>query len=177
MTHVEPLTSACIALSLPLAKSIDPGLTLKSWQTFCEQMMGRAERGMDCVRDDNGYILGLMAYRAEPEPRVGRILAVDPLIAADLYGRDSVFEALLEHMEYIALEFQCAATRLFLPEQGCKQHVSALEKFASRGFTLQTICASKPISAQAASLLASVGSDNRKTVPSGPVLSSDKSPP
>ncbi|MEQ8440740.1 MAG: hypothetical protein RIM33_08980 [Alphaproteobacteria bacterium] len=175
--RVGPIPLDRIALSLPLARSIDTRMTLERWQDFCEQVIGKPGRGMECVWDENDCIMGLMAYHVQPEPRCGRILIIDPFLAADLCGRDCALKALMARVEEIATTHDCAAARLFITGRAGREQISAVEKSTQHGFTVLTLCATKPLSDQAASLLGSTGSDRQNTVPSGPVLTSDRSPP
>lgn len=148
--HVVPMEARQIAQSLPLAQSIRSDLTLCEWRDFCESMLSCPDdrAGMECVVDDNGYLLGIMAYRCEPNLHHKKVLTVDPFVAVDLYGRDEAERRLLARAEEIAEMRGCAAVHIAV-DRTDRAIQPGLAGFSPQGYRVDGIrfCKTVPLSA------------------------------
>lgn len=109
---VRPMAPGQIAQALPLARSARADLTLCEWRAYCKAVLDGAGTGIDCVVDENGYLLGLMVFRRQADLRHGAVLSVAPFIAVDLCGRDTVACRLLARAEDRAAALDCAAVHI-----------------------------------------------------------------
>lgn len=103
-----------IDMALPLVHGLRGDLTLEEWRAFCRPILSgaRDDVGMECVLDEKGYLMGLAGYDARPDLRHGRVLQVDPFIAADLYGRSLAAQMLLARLDRLAVRHGCAAVHV-----------------------------------------------------------------
>lgn len=149
---VAPLTPALIRQSLPLAQAVRAGLSVEEWTAFCQRTLDRADdgTGMDCVKDEQGYLLGLMVYSVHPDLTHGRVLNVDPFIAMDLYGRDQAAKAMLARIEALAGLLTCDAVHIALDgvetqfPRRCGPHFS---RFLEHGYHADGLRMCKPFKA------------------------------
>jgi hypothetical protein len=150
--RVEPMTPDLVRQSLPLAQAVRSGLSVEEWTAFCTRTLDRAdgETGMDCVKDEQGYLLGLMVYAVRPDLTHGRVLNVDPFIAMDLYGRDLAAKSLLVRIEELVRLLACDAVHIALDgvetqfPRRCGPHFS---RFLEHGYHADGLRLCKPFKA------------------------------
>lgn len=133
------MTDVRVPQSLPLAQGLRSDLTLRAWTLFCSSMLECQDgtKGMDCVADENDYLLGLAGYEVRPDLRHGQVLSVDPFIAIDLYGRDQAAQQLLIRMDHLAEEHDCTAVHIAfdgVDGRFPRQCGSTFTKFMERGY-------------------------------------------
>lgn len=155
--RVLPMTDARVPQSLPLAQGLRSDLTLDDWERFCTLMLTKDDdtrqdsfKGMDCVVDENDYLLGLAGYEVRPDLRHGRVLSVDPFIAIDLYGRDQAAQQLLIRMDRLAEEQDCTAVHIAfdgVDGRFPRQCGSTFSKFMERGYRADCLRLCKEVEA------------------------------
>jgi hypothetical protein len=98
------------AVVFPLVHAAIPEITLDAWRGFLRaQGEGAGALGL---RNEAGYICGLLLFRAEHDLRHGRLLAINLFIALDLVNEEEAASALLHAAEAKARELGCAATHI-----------------------------------------------------------------
>ena len=78
--------------------------------------------GILAARSTGGTIHGVATYEIARKALLGRVLAVDTLIAFELSRRAPVRHALCDALELIASAFDCRSIVLPLPSRGHVQH-------------------------------------------------------
>src|SRR5581483_1568140 len=120
MTRVfttQSLTAADIAPAFPLVQAAFPGLEFDEWRMFTARLVGEAEgarSGAMGLRNEAGYLCGLLIYRAEPHLRHGTVLSIDLFTALDVTGEAAATNALLTAAEAKASELGCSATHILI---------------------------------------------------------------
>ena len=111
---VVPMTPDMVDKALPLVRAVRSDLSLEDWRAFCAPFLSDPTgfRGLECVADENDYLMGLAGYEARTDLRHGRVLAVDPFVAADLYGRNLAAQILLARLDKIAARIGCGAVHV-----------------------------------------------------------------
>ena len=78
--------------------------------------------GILAARAPDGKIYGVATYEVARKALLGRVLAVDTLIAFELSRRAPVRHALCDAIELLASAFDCRSIVLPLPSKGHVQH-------------------------------------------------------
>ncbi len=115
--HVGPLSGEQVPLAFPLIQATWPGADLASWLSFVEffnDHLATMGSGVLALRDQGGYICGVLVYRRDRDLRAGPILAVELLTAVDLVDSPRTVQALLDAAETRALELGCAGVQIRL---------------------------------------------------------------
>lgn len=112
--RVSPLAADWVDQALPLMRGLRSDLSLREWRAYCAPFLDGTDSacGLECVIDEKDYLIGLAGYRARPDIRHGRVLAVDPFVAADLYGRNLAARMLLARLDALADRNQCDAIHI-----------------------------------------------------------------
>ena len=111
------LTPAEIAPAFPLVHATFPELDFTAWRTFAAHLLGdtaSARIGAMGLRNEAGYLCGVLAYRAERNLRHGKVLSVDLFTALDVTGEAAATKALLTAAEAKAAELGCSATHILI---------------------------------------------------------------
>lgn len=111
------LAPADIAPAFPLEQAAFPGLEFGEWRMFAARLFGEAEgarSGAVGLRNEAGYLCGLLIYRAERHLRHGKVLSVDLFTALDVTGEAAAANALLTAAEAKASELGCDATHILI---------------------------------------------------------------
>lgn len=111
----KPLSLNKINQAYALVRTARPAVTADVWRDVATDFLSAsaaesaAPRGVITVQNDQGYILGLFCYAACDHLRHGRALAVENLMALDLFDSVGAMGALLRAMEDLARRLGCAA--------------------------------------------------------------------
>jgi hypothetical protein len=111
------LAPADIAPAFPLVQAAFPGLEFGEWRMFAARLLGEAQgvrSGAVGLRNEAGYLCGLLIYRAERHLRHGKVLSVDLFTALDVTGEAAAANALLTAAEAKASELGCDATHILI---------------------------------------------------------------
>ncbi len=109
------LTPDQIAVVFPLVHAAVPEINLDTWRGFVRSLgegTTSSPSGVLGVRNEAGYICGLLIFRAEQDLRHGKVLAINLFIALDLVNEEEAASALLQAAEAKAGELKCAATHV-----------------------------------------------------------------
>lgn len=116
---IRPLAPDRIFLAYPLVRSALPEVDLEDWTAFAEHVLAGGARGAESgiltVENESGVIIGLVAYQCRHDLELGRVLAVDRLIAFELIDRRGVAELIVEALEAEAERLGCRAIQTRLP--------------------------------------------------------------
>lgn len=111
------LTPEQIPVVFPLVHAAAPEIDLSTWRRFVRSLgegtLSSPSGGLG-LRNEAGYICGLLVFRADLDLRHGRVLAVSLFIALDLVNEEEAASALLQAAEAKARELRCAATHIRL---------------------------------------------------------------
>jgi hypothetical protein len=121
-----------------------PGVDLAAWRTFARPLVDSPaphSSGAIGVRNEGGYLCGLLVYRTERDLRLGTVLTVDLFTALDVINEDAATRALLEAAEEKARELHCAGTHIRIDAS----QVSLARRFAEAGHRAQAKLFCKPI--------------------------------
>jgi hypothetical protein len=112
---VEPLAKHQIAATFPLIREALPKLDVAGWTRLARRLTDprRAhERGILVARrNQRQHACGLFYYRKELDLQHGEILMADHFVAVDLLDPRPVVAALIEALEKLAYNLECAAIR------------------------------------------------------------------
>jgi hypothetical protein len=111
------LTSADIAPAFPLVQAAFPELDFAAWRVFVARLLGEGEgarAGAVGLRNEAGYLCGLLIYRAERHLRHGEVLRIDVFTALDVTGEAAAVNALLIAAEAKASELGCSTTHILI---------------------------------------------------------------
>ena len=138
------LTSNEIGPAFTLISVASPEIDLAAWKNYVRPMIdGPAPQLASAItlRNEGGYLCGLLTYRSERDLRFGTVLAVDVFCAVDVINEDAATRALLEAAEEKARELRCAAVYVRLD-----QSQSSLARcFTAAGHRPQAQLFCKPI--------------------------------
>jgi hypothetical protein len=105
------------AVVYPLVHAAVPGIDLEAWRKFVRAFGGpdpSLPAGALGLRNEAGYICGLVLFRCDHDLRHGKVLAVNLFIALDLVNEEEAASALLQAAEAKAREFACTAIHIRL---------------------------------------------------------------
>jgi hypothetical protein len=112
-----PLTAQDIGLAYPLICAALPDIDLAAWRSFARgiaDLPSPFPAGGVCLRNEAGYLCGVLTYRIDRDLRHGTALTIDVFAALDVTGEEAAFHALLHAAEEKAHELRCAAVRIHL---------------------------------------------------------------
>ncbi|MGF1609973.1 MAG: GNAT family N-acetyltransferase [Kiloniellales bacterium] len=114
------LTKDRMAQAYPVIQMAVPELTFEAWRRFAGPLIAEDESraGIVTVDNEQGYIVGLAAYRLEQDLRGGCTLLIDHFVAVDLVQREAVAEALVTELESLAERCHCSALHTRVPGSG-----------------------------------------------------------
>lgn len=109
---VRKLRTDQISQVFPLAELLSESLTERQWSDYAAALLASAGDEGHCgfitVQNERGTVYGLSAYRLRHDLRHGRILEIENFAALDLRGGKSATRALLNALEGLAEERECA---------------------------------------------------------------------
>ena len=126
------LTPAEIAPAFPLVHATFPELEFQAWRSFATRLLSEREgvlAGAVGLRNEAGYLCGLLIYRADRHLRHGKVLSIDLFTALDVTGEAAAGSALLTAAEAKAMELGCSATHILI--DGAQRALA--ESFAKAG--------------------------------------------
>ena len=129
---------------LPLVHTAAAGIDLPRRRNFVQRIIDTQRHsvaGAVGVRGPDGYVCGLLIYRAESELRLGSVLAVDLFTALALRHEERAIHALIQVAEVKARELDCAATRVRIHAS----QKSLAEHFIAAGYAQEAVLFSKPV--------------------------------
>lgn len=106
-----------VSVAFPLVSAAMPAVDLATWRSFVQPMINAepiGSAGVIGLRNEAGYLCGLMVYRIDRDLKNGATLAVDLLVALDLVNVTAAGRALLQAAEAKALERHCAGIHIRL---------------------------------------------------------------
>jgi hypothetical protein len=122
------------AVVFPLVHAAVPGIDLDAWRKFARALGGGAEpsspAGALGLRNEAGYICGLILFRRDHDLRHGKVLTVNLFIALDLVNEEEAASALLQAAEAKARELSCTAIHIRLDTT----QKSLGQRFAASGY-------------------------------------------
>jgi hypothetical protein len=122
-----------IAVAFPLVHAAVPGIDLDAWRKFVRSL-GSPDPSFPAgalgLRNEAGYICGLVLFRCDYDLRHGKVLAINLFIALDLVNEAEAASALLQAVEAKARELGCAATHIRLDAA----QRSLGQRFATAGY-------------------------------------------
>lgn len=140
MQTALPIQPHEIAQALPLVQPLVPGLGLDRWRDFAQELLdGSPDQGIDVVRNIQGYLVGLVAYRVIHDLHHRRVLRCDQFVALDLILPEGAAHTLAQAMELRARTLGCSgiqtnlmvrqgSTRDLLRSAGYRDHATVLFK-------------------------------------------------
>jgi hypothetical protein len=111
------LSPDLVSVAFPLVNAAIPTVDLATWQRFVQPMTNAdlvGSEGVIGLRNEAGYLCGLMVYRIDRDLKNGVTLAVDLLVALDLVNVIAAGRALLQAAEAKALELHCSGIHIRL---------------------------------------------------------------
>jgi hypothetical protein len=112
-----PLTAQDIGLAYPLIRAALPDVDLAAWRGFARGIVDLPSPypvGGVCLRNEAGYLCGVLTYRIDRDLRCGTALTIDVFAALDVTGEEEALRALLHAAEEKAYELRCTAVRVHL---------------------------------------------------------------
>jgi hypothetical protein len=116
-----PLTAEDIAVAFPLVHAALPEIDLALWRSFARGIVDLPSpypAGGACLRNEGGYVCGVLTYRIERDLRHGTVLNVDLFAALDVTGEEAATRALLQVAEGKARDLHCPAIRVTIEKSG-----------------------------------------------------------
>lgn len=138
------LSADDIGIAFPLIHAALPDVTLATWRDFARGFVGLPapySAGALGLRNEAGYLCGILTYRIDRDLRHGTALSVDIFAALDVTGEAAAMRALLHAAEAKAQELRCAAIRIHVDGSKGKRP----QQFAASGFRQQTSVFSKQV--------------------------------
>ncbi len=127
------LTPDQIAVVFPLVHAAVPQVDLDAWRKFVRALGERdppSPSGALGLRNEAGYICGLLIFRCDHDLRHGKVLAINLFIALDLVNEEEAASALLQAAEAKARELGCTATHIRLD----RTQKSLGQRFSTAGY-------------------------------------------
>lgn len=136
---IRPVTADLVEQAFPVVQAAAPGVTLEQWRAFATNPPGENGMGLVGVFNEQGYIVGLFAYRREPHLQHGRILRICHLAAVDLIDAEPVLQTLLQAIDEQAQAQGCSAILMATPPSYLKVSAHWMHPlFAARGYSLDS---------------------------------------
>lgn len=146
------LTKNRIGQAYPIIQMVMPDLTFEAWRRFAESLIAEdaCQAGIVTVDNEQGYIVGIAAYRLEQDLRGSCTLLIDHVAAVDLVRREEVAQALVTELEHLALRNGCSAVDTRLPGHGAKPTANWLvELMRARGHDVSQLLLHKSLAKSA----------------------------
>jgi hypothetical protein len=115
------LTPDDIGIAFPLIRAALPDIDLAAWRSFARGIVGLPSpypTGGVALRNEAGYLCGVLTYRIDRDLRHGTTLNVDVFAALDVTGEEAAMRALLQAAEEKARELRCASVRVTIESGG-----------------------------------------------------------
>ncbi|HWI29725.1 MAG TPA: hypothetical protein VN668_22305 [Stellaceae bacterium] len=116
-----PLTIDDIGVAFPLIRAALPDIDLSAWRSFARGLVDLPSpypTGGVALRNEGGYLCGVLTYRIDRDLRHGTTLNVDVFAALDVTGEEAAMRALLQAAEEKARELRCAAVGIHIEGGG-----------------------------------------------------------
>jgi hypothetical protein len=140
----SPLTIDEIGVAFPLIHAVLPDVALATWRDFARGFVGLPSpypAGAIGLRNEAGYLCGILTYRIDRDLRHGTVLSVDIFAALDVTGEVAALRALLHAAEAKGQELRCAAAHIRVEGREGKRAT----QFAASGFRQQASVFSKEL--------------------------------
>jgi hypothetical protein len=127
-----PLTVDDIGVAFPLIHAALPEIDLSAWRSFARGLVDLPSpypAGGVSLRNEAGYLCGVLTYRIDRDLRHGTALTVDTFAALDVTGEEAAARALLQAAEEKARELHCAAVRVHVAGG-----LESTSRFAAAGY-------------------------------------------
>lgn len=118
---IEHLSEDRLAEAWPVVRQSHSHANADWWISEGSALIERGG-GILAARGPDGTIHGIATYEVSRKALLGRVLAVDALIAFELSRRAPVRHALCNALELLASAFDCRSIVLPLPSKGHVQH-------------------------------------------------------
>ena len=110
----------------PLVREAVPGLDLKSWVRFAEQI-ARPRRGtrsgiVAVTRRGRAMPCGVFLYRCEQQLPAGATMVAEHFVAVDVLDPGPVMRALIAELDSLAERLGCTAIRVLVPGEDSLLH-------------------------------------------------------
>jgi hypothetical protein len=139
-----PLTAEDIAVAFPLVHAALPEIDLAMWRSFARGIVGLPSpypAGGACLRNEGGYVCGVLTYRIEGDLRHGTALTVDLFAALDVTGEAAATRALLQVAEEKARDLHCTGIRVSIARGGA----NLARRFLTSGYRAEATIFCKPL--------------------------------
>jgi GNAT superfamily N-acetyltransferase len=119
-----------IPVAFPLVNAALPAVDFETWRNFALPLINSScpsSSGITALRNEAGYLCGLMVYRKERSLEHGATLAVNLFVALELANRGAAIRALLLAADTTARELGCNTThiRIGAAHTTLAQHIQA----------------------------------------------------
>lgn len=145
----SPLTAEDIGVAFPLVHAAMPEIDLAAWRSFARGVVDQPSPypvGAIALRNEAGYLCGVLTYRIDRDLRYGTALNVDLFAALDVTGEEAAARALLHAADAKARELCCAAVRVCI--DGLAEPLPA--RVSAAGYRAQATVFCKPLRPRAA---------------------------
>src|SRR5579863_1582120 len=145
---VGPLSEHEIGPAFAMVQALYPGIRFDSWNAFARTLIdapdreGRAIVGM---RAEDGYLIGLFAYRIDADLEYGRALVVNPIAVLDLVNPQPAVRSMIEAIERTAETLGCGRTCIRVRSS----HATLGRHLGNLGYAPEAQILVKPIAAPA----------------------------
>lgn len=144
----SPLTAEDIGVAFPLVHAAVPEIDLAAWRSFARGVVDQPSpypAGAIALRNEAGYLCGVLTYSIDRDLRYGTALGVDLFAALDVTGEEAAARALLHAAEEKARELHCAAVRVCI--DGFAEPLP--DRIAAAGYRAQAAVFCKPLGPRA----------------------------
>jgi hypothetical protein len=118
---IEHLSDDQLPEAWPVVRMVDAHANCDWWLSEAAELIERGG-GILAARAPDGNIHGIATYAVARKPLLGRVLAVDTLVAFELSRRAPARHALYEALELLASAFDCRSIVLPLPSKDHVEH-------------------------------------------------------
>lgn len=143
------LAAEDIDIAFPLIHAALPDVSLATWRDFARGFIGLPSpypAGAIGLRNEAGYLCGILTYRVDRDLRHGTVLSVDIFAALDVTGEEAAMRALLLAAEAKAHELRCGVARIQIEgRQGART-----QRLLASGYRQQSSVFSKALAPPAA---------------------------
>ncbi len=151
---VRHLSGDKIPQAFAVFQTVSGACTLDRWRSYAGsrlETLGAVRdggAGIVSVENERGYIHGLFAYRVDLDPRCGRVLDCDNLIALHLVNPRPVLGTLMQAMETLARERRCEALHVRVGHTdpaGQSPRSTQVDSLEQAGLALESIALCKKL--------------------------------
>ena len=142
--NVQPLTPERIPEAFPVVAFLDEEITAQQWGDYASAVIARnghsGDDGIMTLQDPQSHIVGLSVYHIRPDLLRGRVLSVENFAVVALIGVQQAAAQLLEAMEKLAQEQNCACLAVSLLDRAVRRGPHRRQTgqlFKSAGFRLE----------------------------------------